>query len=334
MIKLLEKDPRFPKFFFGNTLAIGAKKFPKKDDPLFWIEDFPLKRKEDLWEKFPSYFSFSPEEIKEIPPFNIANELPPLEMTAYLPDFEEWIELVKKMQGNKNLEKTILARIRTNLYEQNLSAISLFFSLRNRSRGALPFAFLLSPKLAFVGVTPETLYRKKGLQIETEALAGTIKLGKEEALLHSKKDHHEFRIVKEEITKKLQSICHPFVTDSKVFVKETETLCHLHYPFKAKLKDDLSDKELTTLFHPTPAIGGYPRNKALDFIQENELFDRGYYTGTFGMRMNGVSDVKVAIRCALVEENLLHIFTGAGITHNSLPEMEWKELNLKETFIL
>ncbi len=81
--------------------------------------------------------------------------------------------------------------------------------------------------------------------------------------------------------------------------------------------------------HPTPAVGGYPREKTWHEIHELEGFDRGWYAGPVGWIGEDSAEMSVAIRSALMNNREVNIYAGAGIVPGSDPEKEWNEIEKK-----
>src|SRR5699024_1509718 len=82
--------------------------------------------------------------------------------------------------------------------------------------------------------------------------------------------------------------------------------------------------------HPTPALGGAPKERALDFIREEEELDRGWHGAPVGwLDSNQNSELAVAIRSALVQQAEATLFAGCGIMSDSGAEMEYEETNEK-----
>ena len=93
--------------------------------------------------------------------------------------------------------------------------------------------------------------------------------------------------------------------------------------------------KLASQLHPTPAVCGYPKHDANDFIDEAEPFDRGYFTGLIGWcDARGNGEWVVVIRCAEVQEKSLKVFAGAGIVDGSHPLSELQETGNKMRTIL
>jgi menaquinone-specific isochorismate synthase len=87
---------------------------------------------------------------------------------------------------------------------------------------------------------------------------------------------------------------------------------------------------LVQLLHPTPAMGGSPRDLAMDFIRENEPVPRGWYAAPVGwIDSQGDGEFIVAIRSAVAQERRVWCYAGAGIVLDSQPDREWHETDLK-----
>jgi isochorismate synthase EntC len=87
---------------------------------------------------------------------------------------------------------------------------------------------------------------------------------------------------------------------------------------------------VASILHPTPAVGGEPREQALALIDEHEGFDRGWYAGPVGwLGADGDGDLCVALRCGIVERTRAILFAGCGIVADSDPDAEWEESRIK-----
>ncbi|HBQ61496.1 MAG TPA: isochorismate synthase, partial [Balneolaceae bacterium] len=105
---------------------------------------------------------------------------------------------------------------------------------------------------------------------------------------------------------------------------------HLYTPVHAKIKEGVSRTEVLSKLHPTPAVGGYPREAAMPYINKLEHFDRGWYAGPIGwINAYGEGEFVVAIRSGLINNNEVRFFAGCGIVEDSNPKKEWDETNLK-----
>ncbi len=319
----------YPICIFGNLIGFGLSETFDNSLPAFWFSDFPIPRKTKLWGKFPEQLLFQPKRIERFRNSPSKFNYPKLLHQSSTPNYIDWVNLINSFKKT-NLEKTILARKSSFTFASKISPLDLFRFLKQRNKHSFHFAIIFDENLAFIGATPEKLFSRRGKKIEFEALAGTLPSSEESKLLRDKKLIKEFQIVKETLTEQLQKICKPFRINQKIFIKKAGNVSHLHYPFCLELLEPISDEELIHFLHPTPAIGGRPRNDALKFIEHNEAFDRGLYAGTLGILSKQKSDVYVSIRSALISENELHVFTGAGIVQESDPFLEWNELDQKQ----
>jgi menaquinone-specific isochorismate synthase len=131
--------------------------------------------------------------------------------------------------------------------------------------------------------------------------------------------------VSDTVQSSLKPLCY------SVDVLENETLLKLHHVqhlythFHCLLKENVRDGEIIAALHPTPAVGGFPREQSMLKIAEMEPFDRGWYAGPVGWISRDAAEFVVAIRSALAKEKTLSLFTGSGIVRGSKPETEWEE---------
>ncbi|MCA9642967.1 MAG: chorismate-binding protein, partial [Myxococcales bacterium] len=87
--------------------------------------------------------------------------------------------------------------------------------------------------------------------------------------------------------------------------------------------------------HPTPAVGGVPRQFALDFLSEHEALERGWYAGPLGWYdAAGDGEFWVGLRSGVFSGNEAHLFAGAGIVRGSETESEFAETEVKLTSLL
>ena len=190
----------------------------------------------------------------------------------------------------------------------------------------------------FVGASPEILVRHRGSEILSYALAGTApkdgpNAWTKEQLLTNTKNIIEHNIVRDRIVHTMKAIT-PEVTIGETGIMELSHLYHLRTIITAK-DSTKSLVEWAKLLHPTPALGGEPREKALALLQEYEAHERGMYAAPFGfMKDMGDGIVVVAIRSALIMDNVLHAYAGCGVVADSNADEEYAETNNKMRTIL
>ena len=190
----------------------------------------------------------------------------------------------------------------------------------------------------FVGASPEILVRHRGSEILSYALAGTApkdgpNAWTEEQLLTNTKNIIEHNIVRDRIVNTMKQITSD-VTVGETGIMELSHLYHLRTIITAK-DSTKSLVEWAKLLHPTPALGGEPREKALALLQEYESHERGMYAAPFGfMKDMGDGIVVVAIRSALIMDNVLYAYAGCGVVADSDADEEYAETNNKMRTIL
>ena len=191
--------------------------------------------------------------------------------------------------------------------------------------------------MAFLGASPERLFRRDGRSVESEAVAGTRPRGVSSAddeglrddLLHSAKDRSEHTYVSKGIGEALAPLCEELEIEDGVSEMKLARGRHLRSRVRGTLRDGVTDAALLDALHPTPAVGGHPRDEALERYRDLEPFDRGWYAGPVGWIGAEASEFAVGIRSGLVRGRTLALFSGAGIVAGSVPDEEWAEIEQK-----
>jgi isochorismate synthase len=161
---------------------------------------------------------------------------------------------------------------------------------------------------------------RTGEQFETTALAGTKADVQRE---WTDKERHEQALVADFIEQNVHGGNASDVTVSQAKSMAYGSLQHLQSNITFRSEED-EDFWLNAL-HPTPAVGGTPWKKALDFIANHEAGDRRYYTGFLGTIEGDQAAFYVNLRCMQCFANGFRLFAGGGIVAGSDPAKEWKE---------
>ena len=234
-------------------------------------------------------------------------------------------------------DKVVLAREVTVEAPAAHSPAAVFGALRE----LFPSCFCFccgSPEAAFLGASPELLIRRRGAGAASVALAGSTRRSADPAvddhlgqqLLHSDKDRTEHEIVARRIERTLRPHSVWVEAAAEAELIKVANIQHLATPVRAQLAEPLSAIELAALLHPTPAVGGEPRGRALAAIGELERMDRGWYAGPVGW-MDSAEDGEfcVALRSALLRDRVAHLYAGGGIVADSDPAAELAETEVK-----
>jgi len=268
-------------------------------------------------------------------------ELPELAKISYSPDREQWImsclEALRAFDSGE-IEKVILARQTELEFTGTVPAVRFLLNYPFPESSTYRFYFEPIRGHAFFSFTPERLYRRDGDRLLTEALAGTVT--KEaikaddntasELLLNSEKDVREHRFVKDTIYQELQPVCSEIDMEETVQVLQLSHLAHLYTRCRATLKPEFrNDSTVLKQLHPTPAVGGVPREASMRLIASLEPFCRGWYAAPVGWLSKDAAEVAVGIRSALVNESRVYVYSGAGLVRGSDPDSEWEEVDQK-----
>lgn len=193
----------------------------------------------------------------------------------------------------------------------------------------------------FIGASPELLLSIEGDVVRSHPLAGTAaRTGDPDtdqrlaaALMASMKDQVEHRIVIDVIHDQLLPWCSYLDWQAEPSVLQVANVQHLGTLIEGRLTSPRpSLMELVRTLCPTPALGGHPRQKALELIASHEVVDRGRYGGAVGWvdgRGNGTW--AVAIRCAdlSADRRTARLMAGGGIVAESDPDAELAETQAK-----
>lgn len=265
-----------------------------------------------------------------------------LEATGRLdiPDASEWREDVAETLGllsRGHLEKLVLARKSVFQFTRHLDPLACLEALSEKADRCYRFCFMPAPDLAFLGVSPERLYRREGRRVLTEAIAGTRVRGSEpladerlaRELMANEKEQREHAYVVRGVTETVAPLCSTLRPSCGVSILKLEECQHLMSVFEGELRDRVGDADLLGALQPTPAVGGYPTAVAIPELARIERFDRGWYAGPMGWMGKAGAEFTVAIRSGLIEGSQLSLFAGAGIVEGSIAEAEWQELDNK-----
>jgi len=232
--------------------------------------------------------------------------------------------------------KVVLARKTILTFVDILNPWVMLKRLRKVTLNSYHFCFQFGPSV-FLGASPERLYKRQGRRVLSEAVAGTCRRGRTSAedrrlkiaLARSPKNAHEHALVVGSIQENLGGLCQRLDHAVRPGVLSLGNGHHLLTKFEGQLKDGVKDEDVLQCLHPTPALGGSPKEKAMAVIRALEPFDRGWYGGPLGYVGLDWAEFVVGIRSALVKGKQLSVYAGAGIVEGSEPQAEWQEIENK-----
>ncbi len=246
-------------------------------------------------------------------------------------------QALQEIAGGSYL-KAVLARAQRLTTTEEFHPLGVLNHLRQQFPSCYAFSIGNGKGQSFIGASPERLVRVAGGRMHTEALAGSAPRGESasedaalaRALLQSEKDLREHRLVVGSITRRVADLGLKLEHADQPRLLGLANVQHLHLPISATLPDGVHILDLVARLHPTPAVGGTPREAAVAAIARLEPFARGLYAGPQGwVDHRGGGEFFVGIRSALIDGHTATVYAGAGIVAGSAPEKEFAETELK-----
>ncbi|MEU4411439.1 isochorismate synthase [Streptosporangium sp. NPDC023963] len=258
------------------------------------------------------------------------------------PSAAEWKALVARAAdqiGRGRFDKAVLARQLRVTSPCPYDVPSVLGSLLAAQSGTTVFAVAAGGH-AFVGATPERLVSLHAGRARSMSLAASMPRGAtpaedarlRAALLEDDKSRREQQVVTAMLRRAFDQVCREVSVPAEPQVLDLPNLRHLHSRIDGEIADpeNTGVLDLVERLHPTPAVGGHPREGTLDWISAAEPFDRGWYAGPVGwMNTDQEGDFAVALRSAHLHEGTATLYAGCGIVAGSDPDVELQETRLK-----
>ncbi|HEX2680951.1 MAG TPA: isochorismate synthase, partial [Candidatus Dormibacteraeota bacterium] len=235
-------------------------------------------------------------------------------------------------------EKVVLAREVVARGDGVVSAGMVVRGLRAAYPSCFTFLVTGADGTAFAGASPELLIRRSGRQAFAQPMAGSVARGATDEeddhlarqLTESSKDLAEHRPASEFVVNSLRPFAIAVTSRGPEVVRFTN-IQHLATSVTAELTDPPAGVlELAAALHPTPAVGGWPRQAADAMIDELEAMERGWYAGAVGwIDGRGDGELAVALRCGLLWEDGARLYAGVGVMPDSDPARELEETEIK-----
>ena len=201
-----------------------------------------------------------------------------------------------------------------------------------------PYMYFLDLDDVFiVGSSPEILTRVDNNNIATvRPIAGTRSRGKtakedqqlEQDLLSDEKEIAEHLMLIDLGRNDLGRIAKTGsvnLTD-KMFIERYSHVMHIVSNVECELKEGMSSIDVLRATFPAGTLSGAPKVRAMEIIDEVESLKRNIYSGAIGnLSWHGGMDLAIAIRTAVIKDEVLYVQAGAGIVYDSVPELEWQE---------
>ncbi|TYR82043.1 isochorismate synthase [Priestia megaterium] len=251
--------------------------------------------------------------------------------------FKKNVEKATSLIKQGEIEKVVLARQLEAIFSERISTEYVLQRLLREQPTSYTYIFE-GPNQHFIGASPERLVQKEEEYVFSTCLAGSIRRGKTRQedqelgheLLNDEKNLIEHDVVVHMIKEAMEAYCSEIEVPTQPSLYKTKHIQHLYTPVRGKIKHDVTLFSFIERLHPTPALGGYPQQKAMSIIRHLEPFNRGWYAAPIGwIDINGNGEFIVGIRSGVIEENKAMLFAGCGIVADSTSESEYEETNIK-----
>ena len=241
----------------------------------------------------------------------------------------------KKIKSGETYQIKICTKYKT---KSEINPLDFFSRLS--STNLAPEAFMIKDNnYSIISCSPENLITKKGTDISTKPIAGTVKktkyLNKKKALSYFRKnlkETKEHNMIVDMERNDLSRICKigSVKLSKPKIVEEYKDLFHYVSLIKGKLKKNISNLEIIKAMMPGGSVIGCPKINTLNLLNNQEKENRNIYTGSFGyIKFNGDMRFNIIIRSILNFKNISEISVASGVVVDSNANHEFNENFIK-----
>ncbi len=257
-------------------------------------------------------------------------------------EFEDMVIEVKERIKAGEIFQGVISNAKE--YELKGNKLSFYESLRKINPSPYMYHLKLGER-EIIGSSPEMLVRVENSMVETFPIAGTMKRGKtpiedkklKKDLLEDEKERAEHLMLvdlaRNDVGKvsEFGTVGVPEYMD----VKKFSHVMHIVSRVQGRLRGDKTAVDAFEAIFPAGTLSGAPKIRAMEIIDELETVPRGPYAGAVGyFSLNGNADFAITIRTMVCDGNKASIQAGAGIVHDSVPEVEYMESENKAGALL
>lgn len=242
-------------------------------------------------------------------------------------EYEEMFNTFYQADSLGRFQKIVLSKQKKIEKAKEFSPVKSFEKALSVYPNAFVFLAHTPVTGTWLGSTPELFLSREDETFRTVALAGTRNVeGLPGAEIEwNEKNRKEQQIVADYFSDILQSRNIEF-EKGETYTYRVGNLAHLKTDFKFKKKDEITVGQLMDAIHPSPAVCGFPKDAAFEFIKMNETQSRSYYSGIVGnLNLNNRIDLYVNLRCMHILDEYLVLYAGGGILKTSNVGEEWNE---------
>ena len=241
----------------------------------------------------------------------------------------------KKIKSGETYQIKICTKYKT---KSKIDPLDFFSRLSNTNLA--PEAFMIKDtNYSIISCSPENLITKKGNDISTKPIAGTVKktkyLNKIKALSYFRKnlkETKEHNMIVDMERNDLSRICKvgSVKLSKQKIVEEYKDLFHYVSLIKGKLKKNINNLDIIKAMMPGGSVIGCPKINTLNLLNNQEKENRNIYTGSFGyIKFNGDMRFNIIIRSILNFKNISEISVASGVVVDSNANHEFNENFIK-----
>ena len=273
--------------------------------------------------------------------FNKTKILSPFKLNINYKKYKKIFDLFsKKIKQGETYQIKICTKYKN---KSQINPINFFWKLMKINSS--PESFMIRDKdFSIVSCSPETLIDKKGNNIITKPIAGTLKKNKKIKKLNAlkffrnnDKETKEHNMIVDMERSDLSRICKSGTVKilKKKYVEEYKHLFHYVTTIKGKLRDKIRLKDIIKSMMPGGSVIGCPKIRTLELLNNQEKEDRNIFTGSFGyIKFNQDMRFNVIIRSILNFKKISEISAASGVVLDSSPKKEFNENFIKAKSLL
>ena len=273
--------------------------------------------------------------------FNKTQILSPFKLNINYQKYKKIFDLFsQKIRQGETYQIKICTKYKN---KSEINSVNFFWKLMKINSS--PESFMIRDKdFSIVSCSPETLIDKKGKNIITKPIAGTLrknkKTNKSQALSffrNNDKETKEHNMIVDMERSDLSRICKSGTVKilKKKYVEEYKHLFHYVTSIKGKLKDKTSLKDIIKSMMPGGSVIGCPKIRTLELLNNQEKEDRNIFTGSFGyIKFNQDMRFNIIIRSILNFKKISEISAASGVVLDSSPKKEFNENFIKAKSLL
>ena len=273
--------------------------------------------------------------------FNKTQILSPFKLNINYQKYKKIFDLFsQKIRRGETYQIKICTKYKN---KSEINSVNFFWKLMKINSS--PESFMIRDKdFSIVSCSPETLIDKKGKNIITKPIAGTLrknkKTNKSQALSffrNNDKETKEHNMIVDMERSDLSRICKSGTVKilKKKYVEEYKHLFHYVTSIKGKLKDKTSLKDIIKSMMPGGSVIGCPKIRTLELLNNQEKEDRNIFTGSFGyIKFNQDMRFNIIIRSILNFKKISEISAASGVVLDSSPKKEFNENFIKAKSLL